>query len=206
VPDPDSPDSATTVDSAPTADDATTATLPPSNRGRARGSRTVGDMIRSLLVVGGIVALLVLIVPRPSAVSQPPIDVPGTAQGAAADAQFPLAVPRGLPPDWKATSAQLLTSVDNVQTWHVGYETSSAQYAALEQAKNVTTNWVRTNSGGGNAVGQQLVGGTTWTQLLHENRLQRTLLLTTGAMTVMVTGTASWEDLGKLAASISPAP
>jgi hypothetical protein len=184
--------------------DSETATLPPSSRGRARGSRTVGDMIRSLLVVGGIVVLLVLIVPRPSAVSQPPIDVAGTAQGAQGDAHFTLSVPRGLPPDWKATSAQLLSSTDSVQTWHVGYETSSAQYAALEQAKDVTTNWVRTNSGGGTAVGQQLVAGTTWTQLIHQNRLQRTLLLTNGDLTTMVTGTASWQELGKLAASISP--
>jgi hypothetical protein len=181
-----------------------TATLPQPRRGRGGGSRTVADMIRSLLVVGAIVVVIVLIVPRPSSVSQPPVDVVGTAQGAASDAHFTLAVPQGLPVDWKPTAASLLTSVDDVQTWHVGYQTSSGQYAAVEQAKDVTTNWVRNNSGGGTAVGQQVVGTTTWTQLLHKNRLQRSLLLNDGALTYLVTGTASWSELAQLAESLRP--
>jgi Protein of unknown function (DUF4245) len=181
-----------------------TVRLPPSTRSRARGSRTIGDMIRSLIVVGGCVLVLVLIVPRPSAVNQPPVDVTGIAQGASGDAHFTLEVPQGLPSEWRPTSAALLTSLDSIQTWHVGYETSSAKYAALEQAKDVTTNWVNGNSGGGRAVGQQLVDGVTWTQLIHQNRLQRTLLLTQGDLTTVVTGTASWTELGQLAASITP--
>ncbi len=184
--------------------DSETATLPQPRPTRGGGSRTVGDMIRSLLVVGAIVVVIVLIVPRPSSVNQPPVDVVGIAQGAQPDAHFTLSVPQGLPVDWKPTAASLLTSVDGIQTWHVGYETSSAQYAAMEQAKDVTTNWVRTNSGGGTAVGQQVVAGTTWTQLLHQNRLQRTLLLNDGALTYLVTGTASWAELAQLAESLRP--
>lgn len=178
--------------------------LPPSTRPRSGGNRTIANMIRSLVVVGGCVVVLVLIVPRPSAVNQPPVDVAGIAQGAASDAHFTLEVPKGLPADWRPTSASLLTSVDNVATWHVGYETPSAQYAALEQAQNVTTAWVTSNSGGGRAVGQQEVNGVIWTQFLHQNRLQRTLLVTNGNATTMVTGSASWTELGQLAASITP--
>jgi Protein of unknown function (DUF4245) len=181
-----------------------TVRLPPSTRPRVRGSRTIGDMIRSLIVVGGCVVVLVLIVPRPSAVNQPPVDVAGIAQGATADAHFTLEVPQGLPSEWRPTSASLLTSVDSIQTWHVGYETSSASYAALEQATAVTAFWVDRNSGGGRAVGVQLVDGVSWTQLIHQDRLQRTLLLTQGDRTTMVTGTASWTELGQLAASITP--
>jgi hypothetical protein len=181
-----------------------TVRLAPSTRARSRGNRTIANMIRSLVVVGGCVLVLILIVPRPSAVNQPPVDVPGIAQGAAPDARFTLEVPKGLPSGWRATSASLLTSVDNVATWHVGYETSSAQYAALEQAQDVTPTWVDKNSGGGTAAGQQVVNGVTWVQLLHQNRLQRTLLLTQGNATTMVTGSASWTELGQLAASITP--
>ena len=177
--------------------------LPPSSRPSRGGNRTIANILRSLVVVGGCVLVLVLIVPRPSAVNQPPIDVAGTAQGAQADAHFTLMVPQGLPSGWRATSASLLTSVDNIQTWHVGYETSSAQYAALEQAENVTAHWVDSNSGGGRVVGQQSVNGVPWTQLLHENRLQRSLLLTQGDLTILVTGTASWTELGQLAGSIT---
>jgi hypothetical protein len=178
--------------------------LPPSTRPRSGGNRTIANMVRSLLVVGGCVLVLILIVPRPSAVNQPPVDVAGTAQGAQPDAHFTLLVPQGLPSEWRPTSASLLTSVDDIQTWHVGYETPSADYAALEQAKNVTSHWVDSNSGGGQATGQQTVNGVVWTQLVHENRLQRSLLLTQGEMTILVTGTASWAELGQLAGSVNP--
>lgn len=163
-------------------------------------------MIRSLVVVGAVVVVLVLIVPRPSGVSQPPIDVAGVAQGARTEAQFPISVPGPLPVEWRATSARILQGTDNVQTWHVGYETADAQYAAVEQAKGATAGWLRANTQGGKPVGSQVVNGVTWTQVLHENRLQRTLQLTHGDLTTLVTGTASWADLGVLASSLTPAP
>jgi hypothetical protein len=163
-------------------------------------------MLRSLLVVGAFVVLLVVIVPRPSAVNQPPIDVTGTAQGAATEAGFPIDQPVGLPDEWKATAAYLLNATDGISTWHVGYETADAQYAALEQAANVTFDWTSVSTGGGTPAGTQDVDGVTWTRLMHDNRLQRTLLLKQGDVTTLVTGTASWDDLGTLAASLRAVP
>jgi Protein of unknown function (DUF4245) len=161
-------------------------------------------MIRSLAVVAGVVVILVLTVPRPSAVNQPPVDVPGTAQGAKAQAHFTLDLPTGLSDEWRATSVRLLTSVNGIQTWHVGYNTPAAQYAAMEQAKDVTTYWVTSNSGNGVVVGSQQVNGVTWVRLEHDNRLQRSLLLNQGDLTILVTGTANWPELGELAASLRP--
>src|SRR5262249_34866687 len=144
------------------------------------------------------------IVPRPSAVNQPPVDVDGTAQGARPSAHFTFSVPRDLPSGWQPTSARLLDGTDDVQTWHVGYQTPDAQYAALEQPKDGTVTWVRANTQNGVVVGTQSVQGQEWTRLLHENRLQRTLEFVNGDITTLVTGTASWEDLGVLAASLQP--
>jgi uncharacterized protein DUF4245 len=175
-------------------------------RTRARSSRSVADMIRSLVVVGGVVVILVLIVPRPSAVTQPPVDVAGIAQGAQSGAGFTLSVPADLPAEWHATSARLLDGTDNVRTWHAGYQTADAQYAAVEQAKNVTAVWLRANTQGGDPVGTTTVAGATWTQYLHQNRLQRTLLYVHGSVTTLVTGTASWADLTTLAARLRPPP
>jgi hypothetical protein len=177
---------------------------PPSPPRRGRGNRTIGDMIRSLAVVAGVVVVLILIVPRPSAVSQPPVDVPGTAQGAKASAHFTLDLPSGLSEEWRATSVRLLNSADGIQTWHVGYETPAAQYAAMEQAKDVTDAWIKSNSNGGTVVGSQQVNGVTWVRLEHDNRLQRSLLLNQGDITILVTGTADWPELGELAASLRP--
>ncbi len=183
---------------------AETAPAPARPARRGRGSRSIADMIRSLVVVGGVVVVLVLIVPRPSAVTQPPVDVAGTAQGVRSQAHFAIDVPQGLPSGWRATSVRLLSGVDGVQTWHVGYQTSDAQYAAVEQAKDATTHWVTSNTQDGTGVGTQQVNGVTWAQLLHKNRLQRTLVRVDGGVTTLVTGTASWTDLGQLAASLKP--
>jgi hypothetical protein len=163
-------------------------------------------MLRSLVVVGGVVVILVLIVPRPSAVTQPPVDVVGIAQGAQPGAGFTLSVPQGLPAEWRATSARLLDGTDSVRTWHAGYQTADAQYAAVEQAKNATTVWLRANTQDGKPVGSTTVDGVTWMEFLHENRLQRSLVLVHGDLTTLVTGTASWTDLQTLAASLRPAP
>jgi hypothetical protein len=197
----DSPDPPPVVHHGGVSDTAQVTT--PARRG---ANRTVGNMLRSLLVVGAFVVLLVFIVPRPSAVSQPPVDVTGTAQGAATDAGFPIDVPVGLPSEWRATAAHLLDTTDGIATWHVGYETADAQYAALEQAAHVTFDWTSVSTGGGTQVGTQVVDGVTWTRLMHDNRLQRTLSLTQGDVTTLVTGTASWEELGTLAASLRPVP
>jgi hypothetical protein len=50
-------------------------------------------MLRSLLVVGVIVAALIAIVPRVNSVSQPPVDVAGTAVEVAKDSGWAIEAP-----------------------------------------------------------------------------------------------------------------
>ena len=72
----------------------------------ANGS--TANIVRSLLVIGAIVAVLVAIVPRVSSVSQPPVDVAGTAEQVAADTGWPISAPRDLPEGWRATHVPLV--------------------------------------------------------------------------------------------------
>lgn len=176
----------------------------PAQPARRGGNRSVASLVISLAVVLAVLGLIILIVPRPSEISQPPVDVVGTAAGAASAATFHIDVPTGLPDGWQATSVRWYSTTDGIMTWHVGYETPDVQYAALEQASDVTHDWVVTSTEGGVLTGTQQVAGATWEQLLHKNRLQRTLMLTTGNVTTLVTGTASWAELGTLAASLEP--
>ena len=53
-------------------DDGGVSTTPPRS---SYASGTVSSMVRSLLVVGGLVALLIALVPRVNTISQPPVDV-----------------------------------------------------------------------------------------------------------------------------------
>ena len=58
---------------------------------------TYGNMVRSLLVVLGMVAVLVAIVPRVQSIQQPPIDAASVVADAVRQSGLPFETPSGLP-------------------------------------------------------------------------------------------------------------
>ncbi len=163
-------------------------------------------MVLSLAVVLGIVLALVLMVPRVNGVTQPPVDVTLGARAAAAEVEFTPAVPAGLPDGWRATSVRTTRSTADVITWHAGYQTPGGQYAALEQGKDAPTAWVAQQTNHGQADGSQQVAGQTWQRYAGGRAVQNSLVRTSGAVTTIVTGTASFDELAVLAASLRPTP
>ena len=162
------------------------------------------DMVFALVVCLAAILVVILLVPRPNAIVQPPVDVAGFAPGASQQVGFPVSVPRGLPEGWRATSVRISRATDDVLTWHAGYQTASDQYAAVEQAKNGSSEWLRAQVNRGRDEGTQDVAGHTWKRINRMDKVQRSLVLQDGAITTIVTGTASWEELGTLAASLAP--
>ncbi|HET8983135.1 MAG TPA: DUF4245 family protein, partial [Pedococcus sp.] len=101
-------------------------------------SGTVSSMVRSLLVVGGLVALLIALVPRVNTISQPPVDVAAASVEVAKESGWAISRPVGLPDGWKATSVRNVRSTDGLMTWHAGYQSPTGNYVALEQTKGAT--------------------------------------------------------------------
>ncbi|MEO7071403.1 MAG: DUF4245 domain-containing protein [Nostocoides sp.] len=162
-------------------------------------SGSVGNMIRSLVVIGALMALVILIVPRVNSVSQPPVDAAGTAQSVAAETKWPLQIPMGLPDGWRATSVRYVRSTDGVMTWHAGYTTPDNQSVAIEQAMVPTVAWVRAEVNRARVVGTVDAGGRTWTKYVRDGKLQNSLV-NDGAtpakdLTTIVTGTGTFEQL-----------
>lgn len=170
-------------------------------------SGSVGNMIRSLVVIGALMALVILIVPRVNSISQPPVDVAGTAKSVAAETRWPLQIPTGLPDGWRATSVRYVRSTDGVMTWHAGYTTPDNQSVAIEQAMEPTVGWVRAEVNRAAVVGTVDAGGLTWTKYVRDAKVQNSLVhdgATAGKdLTTIVTGTGTFEQLqffaGKLA-------
>ncbi len=169
---------------------------------RARAPWT--SMVLSLAVVLGIVVGLVLLVPRVNQVTQPPVDVRLGARAAAAQVEFTPSVPVSLPAGWRATSVRTTRSTEQVLTWHAGYQTPSGQYAALEQGKDAPRAWVAQQTNHGLADGTQTVAGRPWARFAGGRAVQNSLVHTDGAVTTIVTGTASFDDLALLAESLQP--
>ena len=164
------------------------------------------SMVLSLAVVLGIVLVLLLLVPRVNSVTQPPLDVGPAVAPASRQLGFTPALPEGLPEGWRATSVRVTRSTAQVLMWHVGYQTPTQQYAAVQQGRDAPAEWVRQQVNRAPRVGTQRVNGATWVRYIRTDKLQNSLVLTHGRLTTIVTGTAGFDQLARLAGSLRPAP
>jgi hypothetical protein len=174
-------------------------------RAAERRRATWPNMVGSLLVVLGIVVGLLLLVPQTNAIVQPPVDVRMGARAAAEQVEFTPSVPTGLPTGWRATSVRTTRSTGSVLTWHAGYMTADDQYAAVEQGKDVPLEWLRSQTNRGREEGTQDVDGVAWRKFVRTPKVQNSLVHERDGVTTIVTGTAGFDDLAVLAASLQPA-
>jgi hypothetical protein len=162
-------------------------------------------MVRSLAVIGAVVAVIYLLVPRPAGTSAPPVDLPGAVEVAEAAGDVPVVVP-DLGEDWEVTSARRDRPVDgDPATWHVGYLAPSGGYAGLEVADDVTESWVERVTSDGTPGATQDVGGTPWQVLESEEPRRTSLLLEEDGRTTVVTGSAVLDELVELAEAATEA-
>jgi len=162
---------------------------PADHRGRGL-KKSVADMLRSLAVIAGIVAVLVLVVPRPNSVPLVAVDVVATAEGAAKTLGWQPAIPQNLPAGWKATNAYVNNSGEGILTWHIGYLTADGHYASLEQAAKVTARWEEILTSGGTSRQPQTIDGTIWEQKYKDVRDVYALIHRGPGRTTMVTSKA----------------
>ena len=164
------------------------------------------SMVLSLAVVLGIVLVLLALVPRVNSVTQPPLDVGPAVAPASRELGFTPSLPQGLPEGWRATSVRVTRSTADVLMWHVGYQTPSQQYAAVQQGRDAPADWVRQQVNRAPQVGTERVGGQSWVRYIRTDKLQNSLVLRNGRLTTIVTGTAGFDELAFLASRLQPAP
>ncbi len=171
-------------------------------RRRSALQKSVADMLRSLLVILAIVAVIVLLVPRPSSVPQQDVDVAAAAAGAEPVLGFRPAVPQ-VPQGWTPTSAEPRRGGDGIMTWHVGYLTPTGRYAGVEQAERSTFGWQNALTSGGEPVGTVTVAGRSWEHLYREDRDVTSLILRLpGRVTLVTSKQGGVPDASALAAAV----
>lgn len=142
---------------------------PGAARRRSALRQSVTDMLRTMAVILAIVAVIVLLVPRPTSVPQVRVDVAQAASEARSTMGFAPSVPV-LPAGWTPTQAEVRSGADGVVTWHVGFQTAGGRYAALEQAARSTYNWENILTSGGEKVGTVEVSGLDWEHVVRADR------------------------------------
>ncbi|MCJ1677901.1 DUF4245 domain-containing protein [Streptomyces sp. APSN-46.1] len=165
-----------------------------------KGKQTVWDMVRSLAVIGVVVAGIYLVIPHdddadPTRV----VDYRVETITARRAAPYPLAAPVGLPKEWRATSVTYERTKAN--SWHLGFLDPQKQYVAVEQSSDATPGYLGKVTQQAKATGRtQQVAGVEWER--WEGEKYDALVRRGDGYVTVVTGTASFDQLGEMAAAL----
>ena len=132
---------------------------------RKRGTETIGDMVRSMLVVlipvalvAGFVGLL-----RPSTAEVREVDWAGTLETARESAEFAVLGPDELPEGWTATRVAYETGASaGDDAWRLNVVTDDGVYVGLVQRPGELDRVVRAELPEFTADGTSLVDAETW--------------------------------------------
>ncbi len=165
------------------------------------------NMVRSLVVILGLVAVLIAIVPRISSVDQPAVDAASVVSNAVLDSGLAFEAPVGLPTGWKATNARYEKAADGILTWQGGWTTPGDNgYVAIRQAGNVSAKWITAATDSGVVQGAVQAGGRTWEKRFSAQHNQTSLVdAHPGGLTTVITATASTAELLTFTNTLKPA-
>lgn len=181
-------------------------------RATARRFRIANQTTTNLVIAVGatllIVAFLIIVVVRPDQqTARPEVDWRSDAAAAQADAPGLILSPV-LPDGWSANRTSY-GETDDTATWTIGFLTPSGSYLALEQGFDATGQWLRTAAAvtDDDIVWQapvETIDGRDWWVLDRRDDSEApgnhplVAATTVGAITVVLHGTASRDEIGVL--------
>jgi hypothetical protein len=160
--------------------------------------KTARDMILSMGVIVLVAGVMYLFIPHDdSAPDIKRVDYRVELLTARRAASYPVAAPQGLPDTWKATSVRF--QGDEFDAWHLGFHDPEGEYVAVEQSTQRRPVFVDEATQGARGTGKsEKIDGRTWTRY-EGGRYDALVLEGTKGSTTVVTGTASFTQLTKMA-------
>ena len=168
---------------------------------------TMPNMLRSLLVVGFFVLVLVAIVPRMSEIERPPVAAGGKAAVVASQTGWPIEMPSGLGADWVPTTATYAVGTDKVATFTTVWRTPSGTDLSFKQATAPTDTWLSTSVTDNPAAGTVKVGGLTLERYAGGRTSQVSYVVrasASGGLTLVATTDGGEDELKAFMASLKP--
>jgi len=166
--------------------------------------KTVRDMILSLALIMVAAGVVYLFVPHDGkAPDLKRVDYRVELLTARRAASYPVAAPEGLPSGWKATSVRFRG--DEFDAWHLGFHTPDGEYVAIEQSTQKRSTFIDEASQGAKETKvTEQIGGRTWTRYTG-GRYDALVLQGADGSTTVVAGTASFDQLSKMAGALTMA-
>lgn len=180
------------------------------NSANHRNRQTINNLVFSLLATLGLVAIIVLVVPRgnPTA-TRPPVDYASTAQEAQGSEPDALLVPK-LPSGWSSNNAELRTKTsDGVDSWYVGFLTPKQQFIGMTQGFGANESWVADQVNKSLIKGTVDIDGVRWdaydnrTSSSDNGNVEYALVTTSGDSTIILFGTAGDAEFRTAASSLA---
>ena len=173
----------------------------------ARPVKTFTDMARSLGLMAVVIAALLLIGPArtlifPGSARMQPVDYSDQVKAFARVAGSVLS-PVGVPGGWRANAATFSSSAHTARL-HVGFATPGSRFAGLDETNGHPAKLIAEVLGkrGATVTSTTTISGQTWDER-RSDRGEEALTLTSGGLTVVVTGSATDAQLRTLAGSLS---
>ncbi|MFJ2257836.1 DUF4245 domain-containing protein [Streptomyces sp. NPDC087844] len=165
-----------------------------------KGKQSVRDMVLSLGLIGIVAGFIYVFIPKDD--SEPPlerVDYRVELLTARRAATYPVAAPEGLSTEWKATSVRF-RGVD-FDAWHLGFHDPDGEYVAIEQSTQKPVTFIEDASQGARETNvTQRIGDKSWKR--YQGGKYDALVLQEKNSTTVVTGTASFAKLTKMAESL----
>ncbi|MFM8154909.1 MAG: DUF4245 domain-containing protein [Actinomycetes bacterium] len=175
----------------------------PTGRKNARMRQTVGDMVRSLVVVLAFVAIILVITLRPQPDPIKRVEVNPILTVARAQAGFPVYVAGAGTSEYVPTSVRWepteATAPDPV--WHIGYVTPEEEYVEISESASASERFIPERTGKGAPLDPVVIDGVTWQRFESDQR--RSLVRVEPSLTTVVAGTLDWAGLQSVAAGLS---
>ncbi len=171
--------------------------------GYSRGNPAMGDVLRSVLVLGAIVLGLWLLGQILTVTPDKPTsdkDWQTAASGVEARAGYVPLVPASLPEGWSATRAELVG-----QRWQLGLVTDDQEYVGLTQQPGDADglqSLVQERAPGSSAAGDVRIDGERW--LVFTGDGETTFARLVDGTDVVVTGSADRAVIEDYVASLEP--
>lgn len=165
-----------------------------------RANASVIGMLLAMFSTVAIVLTIVWLNPEPKADAyRQDIDVAAVAGHAADTAGFVPVTP-ALPDGWSANYARWNPpGADGVSFWDVGYVTNNDTFIALRQSITANPTWTANLANDAPVTGTRTIDGRDW-ELRDKPKGDRSLVLTSGNTTIVLTGAADFKDFDILAA------
>lgn len=163
-------------------------------------------MLISLAIVVVVVLVIFALNNKPANENPKPVDYKMSLEVAQTAGVIDAQVPKQVPEGWVATSANydLVSShPTKIATWTVGFVTADGQFVGVRQGNGESEKFIQQMTVNGEEKGQQDVNGQIWTRYVSPDTDNDSLVLVGPKQTTVVTGTVGWDELGRVAGSLS---